>query len=327
MRTGPRRAVAIVAAVLSMLVLPAAAAAAPEVDFGLSVPDPCVAGSCRVALDYDTSGLRDSGLVEVDWRHAGTAETAFASAASLTCLAFESCVLRSPPYDAPGTYGVALRVTDLLDRSVAHGLRTITVVAARGAVPAPGAPQSPAALCGPAKSGEQCGPGNGRRTKGGGALVSHAGWPAVTGILWKVLDSGAHAKTGGPANDELLGHHGSDRIDGGGGNDILWGDWDPADNNTRQRDTLAGGAGNDWIYPSHGRTVVRAGSGADHVKAYYGGGTIDCGPGRDTAQVRTNGAYRLRNCERVVHFCQYGSTPDGACRQPGARARAATRRD
>src|SRR3954463_8477771 len=31
-----------------------------------------------------------------------------------------------------------------------------------------------------------CGPGNGRRTRGGGNKASHIGWPAVTGILWIV---------------------------------------------------------------------------------------------------------------------------------------------
>ena len=39
-------------------------------------------------------------------------------------------------------------------------------------------------------------------------------------------------KAGGPLNDELLGHHGSDRLSGKGGHDILWGDWDPKNNNS-----------------------------------------------------------------------------------------------
>ena len=100
--------------------------------------------------------------------------------------------------------------------------------------------------------------------------------------------------TGGALNDELLGHHGSDRIAGGAGHDILWGDWDPRNNNGTQRDVLRGGAGNDWIYPSHGRTTVLAGKGKDRVWAFYGRGTIDCGPGRDTVRVRMNGAFRLK---------------------------------
>jgi Ca2+-binding RTX toxin-like protein len=85
-------------------------------------------------------------------------------------------------------------------------------------------------LCEPRRSGESCGPGNGRRTPGGGEKVSHKGWPAITGILWKVDHSRDTRKVGGGANDELLGHHGSDRISGAGGNDVLWGDWDPRNN-------------------------------------------------------------------------------------------------
>src|SRR5687767_5565555 len=71
-------------------------------------------------------------------------------------------------------------------------------------------------LCEPRRAGEQCGPGNGRRTPGGGEKVSHKGWPAVTGILWKVVEGGErdHRKVGGPDNDELLGRHGSDRLAG-----------------------------------------------------------------------------------------------------------------
>jgi hypothetical protein len=188
-----------------------------------------------------------------------------------------------------------------------------STVAVAVAAPAGGA-------CGDPEPGVQCGPGNGRQTAGGGEKVSHAGWPAVSGILWKVLDSTGRPATGGPLNDELLGHHGSDVLDGGAGDDILWGDWDPANNNTVQRDVLRGGAGNDWIYPSHGPTTVSAGAGDDHIWAFYGKGTIDCGPGRgDVARVRENGAFKTRNCERILHFCQFGSRSDGSCLKPGEK--------
>ena len=182
-------------------------------------------------------------------------------------------------------------------------------------------PSAAADLCGLLPAGVQCGPGNGRTTAGGGEKVSHKGWPAVTGILWKVNTSTGYRRAGGPANDELLGHHGDDILSGGAGDDILWGDWDPRGNTTRQRDVLRGGAGNDWIYPSHGTTTVLGGAGDDHVWAFYGKGTIDCGPGRDTVRVRMNGAFRLRNCEVVNHFCAFGSDGHGGCRQPGARRR------
>jgi hypothetical protein len=198
-------------------------------------------------------------------------------------------------------------------------------VAAALSIPVLGLAQSAAELCRPSVAGVNCGPGNGRKPPGGGTKVPHndgAGrdWPAITGILWQVLGApGDQAKTGGSGNDELLGHHGGDRLSGGAGHDILWGDWDPVGNKTTQRDQLYGGPGNDWIYPSHGRTIVFAGPGTDYIWAFYGKGTIDCGPGRDTARVRTNGAFKLRNCEVVKHFCQFGSDSKGNCLSPSGR--------
>jgi RTX calcium-binding nonapeptide repeat (4 copies) len=196
-------------------------------------------------------------------------------------------------------------------------LLAVAVLGALAATPA--APQSPpGGPCATMDPSIQCGPGNGRQTVGGGEKVSHAGWPRITGVFAKVNDSSGRHMVGGPANDELLGHHGSDRISGGAGKDVLWGDWDPSGNTTRQRDVLRGGAGNDFIYPSHGTTTVIAGSGNDHVWAFFGKGTIDCGPGaHDVARIRENGAFRTRNCERIQHFCQFGSNSDGSCRKPG----------
>ena len=199
-------------------------------------------------------------------------------------------------------------------------LLLILVTAAAFAVPA-FAESDPETLCEAAQPNETCGPGNGRRTPGGGEKVSHKGWPAVTGVLWQVKGSHDARLIGGTENDELLGHHGSDTIAGGEGNDILWGDWDPKNNNGTQRDTLRGADGNDWIYPSHGRTKVLAGRGNDRVWAFYGRGTIDCGPGRDTVRVRMNGAFRLKSCETVNHFCAHGSDGRGGCLKPGEKRR------
>lgn len=189
-------------------------------------------------------------------------------------------------------------------------------------------------ICGPKEPGLNCGPGNNRTSAGGKGTgkVPHSDgagrrWPAISGILWKVLDRKDRTKVGGPKNDELLGHHGDERLSGGGGHDIIWGDWDPKGNTTRQRDTLSGGPGNDWLYPSHGRSIVRGGSGVDYIWAYYGRGTIDCGPGRDTVRVRTNGAFKLSNCERVRHFCAHGENSRGQCLSPtGKPVRTARRR-
>jgi Ca2+-binding RTX toxin-like protein len=178
--------------------------------------------------------------------------------------------------------------------------------------------------CGPRKSGEQCGEGNGRQTPGGAGTgnVSHKGWPAITGILWKVLDSGDHERTGTADNDELLGHHGDDVVIGGVGKDVLWGDWELNGNTSNQTDVLRGGDGNDFLYPSHGRNTMYGGAGNDRIIAYYGHGLIDCGPGdNDYAQTRwQSSAYKVRNCERVRHFCAFGSKPNGDCKKPGEKS-------
>lgn len=179
------------------------------------------------------------------------------------------------------------------------------------------------ALCAAAHRSDKCQNGGGRQTEGGGEKVSHAGWPSITGVFWQVTGSAGRRFTGGPLNDELLGHHGSDRIAGGAGKDVLWGDWDPVGNGTRQRDVLSGGDGNDWIYTSHGYNTVRAGAGKDYVWAYYGRGSIDCGPGFDTLRIRLGAPYRRRNCERVKNFCAHGSKPGnkGGCYKPGEKPR------
>jgi hypothetical protein len=214
--------------------------------------------------------------------------------------------------------------------------------AAWAALGASSSAQSNAALCADAQPGVvNCGPGKNRRPPGGKGVgkVPHddglnarspatRSWPALSGILWQVVEDSRtpRAKTGGPRNDELLGHHGSDRLSGGAGHDIIWGDWDPVGNSSRQRDVLDGGPGNDWLYPSHGRSIVRGGSGIDYVWAYYGRGTIDCGPGIDTARIRTNGAFTTRNCERIRHFCAHGENRRGQCLSPTGKPVPSARR-
>jgi len=148
-----------------------------------------------------------------------------------------------------------------------------------------------------------CGPGNGRRTRGGGNKVSHIGWPAVTGILWIVREStNGQRDLGTEFNDELLGSHGGDVISGGPGNDILWGDQLPVGNNTWQHDYIDGGSGNDWIYSSHGHNDIKGGAGNDRIWGHYGHGTIDCGSGYDVVHTKRHSTYKLRHCERhLIH--------------------------
>lgn len=168
------------------------------------------------------------------------------------------------------------------------------------------------------------------------AKTSHAGWPAIDGVLAmnkqdqsRPLDarpgqdlfggadasyscdglhknracahaSGTVARIG---HNELLGGHGHDTIHAGPLGDVIWGDYKPSGQPTTQVDRLFGGAGRDFIYASHGFNRIEAGGGDDWVKAHFGRGIVDCGPGRDLLYVsrRAQRGYRIRNCERISH--------------------------
>jgi hypothetical protein len=130
--------------------------------------------------------------------------------------------------------------------------------------------------------------------------ASHEHWPTIRGKVQKANGQPA-AFRGTRRSDELLGHHGSDRLAGRGSADVLWGDWQGAGQPATQVDHIRGGAGDDFIYGSHGRNVVSGGPGNDAIAVHYGRGTVDCGPGRDiyhVAKTRKRG-YRFRNCERA----------------------------
>ena len=104
-------------------------------------------------------------------------------------------------------------------------------------------------------------------------------------------------------HNELLGGHGSDTIHAGPWGDVLWGDYKPSGQPTRQADTLVGGPGRDHIYAGHGTNTILAGGGRDWIKAHFGRGVIDCGSGRDVLFVsrRAQRGYTIRNCERISH--------------------------
>jgi len=131
--------------------------------------------------------------------------------------------------------------------------------------------------------------------------ASHEHWPTIRGTVKKANDGRSARFVGTSRSDELLGHHGSDTLSGRGGSDILWGDHDGTGQPSSQNDLFFGGAGNDFIYGSHGRNVINAGEGNDAISVHYGRGVVDCGPGRDiyhVARTRKKG-YRFRNCEKV----------------------------
>ena len=179
--------------------------------------------------------------------------------------------------------------------------------------------------CEPRKQGEQCGEGKGRTTPGGGNTgnVSHKGWPKITGILWKVLDSGDHERTGTEDNDELLGHHGDDTVVGLDGKDVLWGDWELAGNGTKQSDVLRGGDGNDFLYPSHGKNLMYGGGGNDRIIAYYGTRPDRLRPGRQGLRPDALAVQRLQGPQLRAHpplLRARHPSPTATARSP-ARAR------
>jgi Ca2+-binding RTX toxin-like protein len=255
-------------------------------------------------VSYSASAGNDV-TVEIDWD--AVAASGFAADETRTCAAGTTCRFTSAVLRNAGTVGIAVRVSDG-HGSVSTSSQQVTVNERRttGSSPAPdtAVPQpvpETQALCANTPPKVRCQPGDGYRTPRG-AKATHAGWPRITGILWKVLDTLGRQKAGGRANDQLLGHHGSDGLAGGAGDDVLWGDWSPKAGTTAQQDVLRGGAGADWIYAGRGTTLVAAGPGDDHVSAPYGRGVIDCGPGDDTVRVRPGGTFRLRGCETVDPF-------------------------
>lgn len=95
---------------------------------------------------------------------------------------------------------------------------------------------------------------------------------------------------GGDGRDRLFGRMGDDDIHGEGGNDELEGG--------RGSDTLDGGPGGDTLNGGFGEDVLRGGPGNDRLIAVGGGvDEVDCGPGRDRADVDRNDI--VRGCEDV----------------------------
>jgi Ca2+-binding RTX toxin-like protein len=175
------------------------------------------------------------------------------------------------------------------------------------------------------------------------ANTSHKGWPKITGMLLMNKTDLARPLDGRPGQDpfhgtdpryscdaihkrgscqrrlvraptgfvvtpraghnELLGGHGNDTIYAGPWGDVLWADYKPSHQPTRQVDTVIGGAGRDFIYTSHGTNTIAAGGGDDWIKAHFGRGTIDCGGGSDLLFIsrRAQRHFKITGCERISH--------------------------
>jgi hypothetical protein len=129
-------------------------------------------------------------------------------------------------------------------------------------------------------------------------------WPEIDGELYINTHDKDRAHTGTPKNDELLGGHGDDTLYGGRGHDVIWTDHKNTGNKTHQHDVVHAGAGNDWIYASHGRNEIHGGWGQDTIRVWFGRGFVDCGPGRrDILYVSRTQDHKVkrRNCEKVSH--------------------------
>jgi hypothetical protein len=103
--------------------------------------------------------------------------------------------------------------------------------------------------------------------------------------------AGNDALYGAGGNDRISGDDGADKLFGGGGNDTLAGG--------RGRDSLDGGAGNDRLTGGADVNTYKGGAGDDTVDAKNGKKeTVDCGAGKkDSASV--DKADKVKGCEKV----------------------------
>ncbi|PWN04210.1 hypothetical protein DJ010_00710 [Nocardioides silvaticus] len=112
-------------------------------------------------------------------------------------------------------------------------------------------------------------------------------------------DAGHDVARFGAGPDFFNGHTGIDQVWGGAGNDWI---------RTGKDDDLAwGGPGDDQLVGIDGRDTFYGEEGDDLVGGGVGNDTLDGGPGADLVRceggsdsVRTDGADRLRSCEKVV---------------------------
>jgi RTX calcium-binding nonapeptide repeat (4 copies) len=138
------------------------------------------------------------------------------------------------------------------------------------------------------------------------AEASHDGWPRDECLK---MDKGpvglSHTLVGlRRVHNWLLAGYGNDTIFGGDDGDVIWGDYHPEGQPESQSDFIHGGAGEDWIYSSHGYNEIWTGAGNDHLALVYGHGTVFCnGPGVKTFVMRylpANRPWKLVGCSHKV---------------------------
>lgn len=134
--------------------------------------------------------------------------------------------------------------------------------------------------------------------------ADHTGWPSIGHHKGHPNNESGTIRGWTGVHNELLGGDGSDTIWAGNEGDVIWGDSHAGDQPTSQHDSLHGGAGDDWLYASHGYNHIWTGAGDDHVALVYGHGIVDCdGPGRKTLVMRylpQNRPWTLVGCSNKV---------------------------
>jgi hypothetical protein len=138
------------------------------------------------------------------------------------------------------------------------------------------------------------------------AMADHEGWPQDECLKMDKGPSGlSHTLVGlEHVHNWLLGGYGNDTIYAGDAGDVIWGDYQPAGQPESQRDYIHGGAGEDWIYSSHGYNEIWTGAGNDHLALVYGHGVVFCdGGGLKTFVMRylpQNRPWKLIGCSHKV---------------------------
>jgi hypothetical protein len=145
-----------------------------------------------------------------------------------------------------------------------------------------------------------------RSPRAAAAEADHEGWPRDECLKMDKGPAGlGHTIVGlKRVHNWLLGGYGNNTIFAGDEGDVIWGDYHPEGQPESQSDYIHGGAGEDWIYSSHGYNEIWTGAGNDHLALVYGHGTVYCnGPGVKTFVMRylpQNRPWTLVGCSHKV---------------------------